>query len=175
MDVFTVADLFVVGLAFDLVGAYLLSRGLLASHHSLAVHATSYWGGNPTVAVGLAEDRVDGRFGLLYLALGFAVQAVGYLLDLALDPSTDASLARAIVAGGLAVASGGGAYLLWKRRRRTALKGTLIEMARYDTSSAKGPPIRADAPYADVFDWAAVAGIPPEELGVQGAVRPPKR
>jgi hypothetical protein len=40
MDVFTVADLFVVGLAFDLVGAYLLSRGLLASHHSLAVRAT---------------------------------------------------------------------------------------------------------------------------------------
>jgi hypothetical protein len=140
-DVFTVADLFVVGLALDLVGAYLLARGLLASHPVLAIRATSYWDGNPTVAVGLAEDRADGRFGVAYLALGFAVQAIGYLLDLALAPGADASVARAAVAGGVALVCAGGAYLLWKRQRRKALLRTLVEMAHYDTlRNEKTPP-----------------------------------
>jgi hypothetical protein len=83
MDLLIVADLFVVGLALDLAGAFLLSRGLLAAYPTLTRRAGTYWNGNPHVAVGLAEDRIDGRFGVTYLALGFGLQVVGYVLDLA--------------------------------------------------------------------------------------------
>jgi hypothetical protein len=90
MDLLIVADLFVVGLALDLAGAFLLSRGLLAAYPTLTRRAGTYWNGNPHVAVGLAEDRIDGRFGVTYLALGFGLQVVGYVLDLAFNPGAEA-------------------------------------------------------------------------------------
>jgi hypothetical protein len=117
---------------------------------------------------------VDGRFGVAYLVVGFAVQGIGYLLDLALDPDTDASVARAAVAGGVGLVCGGGGYLLWKRQRRKALTATLIEMAHYDGNKATTPAIRGNLPHAKLFDWAHLAGISSEELGVSGAVHPPR-
>jgi hypothetical protein len=164
MDVFTVADLFVVGIALDLVGAYLHSRGLLASHPILALRATSYWDGNPHTAVGLAEDRVDGRFGVRYLVLGFAVQVVGYVLDLAFDPSADASAARAFVALVLAVAAGTAAYGLWRHARPDQLKRTLVEIAHYDTSRATERPLRRDGPYlGQLLNLGRAAGYPADD------------
>jgi hypothetical protein len=68
MDLLIVADLFVVGLELALAGAYLLSRGLLTAYPALARRAGTYWNGNLHLAVGLAGDRIDGRFGFMYLA-----------------------------------------------------------------------------------------------------------
>lgn len=174
MEMLSVTDLFAVGLALDLVGAYLLSRGLLASYPTLALRAGTYWDGNPHVAADLAEDRVDGRFGVAYLVLGFTLQAVGYVLDLALSPSTEGSLGRAGVALGLALSTGAGALLLWRRKRREHLKRTLLEMAYWDTSVS--PPIRGDLLYAGLaLKWAASAGFSPDEFGVRGGLsRPPR-
>jgi hypothetical protein len=164
MDVFTVADLFVVGVVLDLVGAYLLSRGLLASHSTLALRAGTYYDSNPHAAVGFAEDRVDGRFGVIYLMLGFGAQAVGYVLELGFNPSTEASAGRVVAALALAVAVGVGAYGLWKRTRADQVKRTLVEMARYDTSSAFEPPVRRDGPYLGLlFLWGRAADYPKDD------------
>jgi hypothetical protein len=58
MEVFTVADLLVIGVALDLVGGYLLSLGLLDSSPRMVLRSGSFWGGNPHAAAELAKDRV---------------------------------------------------------------------------------------------------------------------
>ena len=108
-----------------------------------------------------AEDRIDGRFGVVYLVLGFSVQAVGYVLELGFDTSTDPSASRALAALALAVVVGVSAYAVWERKRPGQVKRTLVEMAHYDTSSAFGPPVRRDGPYLGLlFAWGRAAGYP---------------
>jgi hypothetical protein len=160
LELFTVADLFVVGVVLDLMGAYLLSLGLLASHSTLALRTGTYFDSNPHMAVGLAEDRIDGRFGVVYLVLGFSVQAVSYVLELGFDTSTDPSASRALAALALAVVVGVSAYAVWKRKRPRQ-KQTLVEMAHYDTSPAFEPPVRRDGPDLGLlFAWGRAAGYP---------------
>jgi hypothetical protein len=155
MDLLIVADLFVVGLALDLAGAFLLSRGLLAAYPTLTRRAGTYWNGNPHVAVGLAEDRIDGRFGVTYLALGFGLQVVGYVLDLAFNPGAEASGGRALVALGLAAATVAGAWLLWRWQRRELLKRTILEMAYWNTSHSELPPNRLTNPDTEALESGA--------------------
>jgi hypothetical protein len=77
----TLADLFLVGLVLDISGAILLAKGLLLSPRTLS-KLNTFWG----VGYGQHQDRVDnrvaGEFGVAYLVLGFALQFVGYLLDI---------------------------------------------------------------------------------------------
>jgi hypothetical protein len=74
-------DLFLVGLVFDISGAVLLAKGLLLSPRTLS-KLNTYWG----LSHGQPQDRVDnrvaGEFGVTYLVLGFALQFVGYSLNI---------------------------------------------------------------------------------------------
>src|SRR4051794_26231200 len=105
----TLADLFLVGLVFDIAGAVLLAKGLLLSPRTLS-KLNTYWG----ISHGQPRDRIDnriaGEFGVVYLVLGFALQFVGYSLEIG-GTSTKAggerlmvALAMAAVAVGLAIA-----------------------------------------------------------------------
>lgn len=73
------------GLFWDIAGACLLGKGLLASNNTIGNLAGSGWGGLsfPLVRSG-CEQRINTRFGLSILVIGFVTQAVsgiGITLD----------------------------------------------------------------------------------------------
>ncbi len=76
-------DLFLVGLALDVTGAWLLAKGLLISALAISRISATLWGGNPETAHDRCANRVDAEFGLTYLAAGFLLQAIGYSLEIA--------------------------------------------------------------------------------------------
>lgn len=78
---FSIADLFVVGLGVELVGAWLIARGLLIPLPALKTFGTHAGIGVADV-VDRARNRIDGQFGVALLLLGFALQLVGYLVEL---------------------------------------------------------------------------------------------
>ena len=65
------------GIAWDFSGAVALSRGwFFVSDARLKRQAASAWGTNPATARAFAETRLDTRFGLGQLLLGFGMQFV---------------------------------------------------------------------------------------------------
>lgn len=143
---FSVADLFAVGIAVDLAGAYHLARGLLTTPEMIALRGGSFLGGNPSVVMGLVEDRVDGRFGVRVLLGGFALQAAGYVLDLALAPSSPHSTLRAALAVVLAIAAGVAVLIAWRAARRRLVAGGLIAVASVHIENAQERPRRRTQP-----------------------------
>ena len=77
---------------------------------------------------------------------------VGYVLDLALNPGDEASVGRALVALGLAVATVAGAWRLWRSRRRELLKRAILEMAFWNTAHPELPPSRRTGPDIDALE-----------------------
>jgi hypothetical protein len=75
----SIDDAFVVGVSCDLVGGVFLARGLLAKPVKIAERASTIVGASPPVMAGLIKARADGEFGIAALALGFLLQAGGYL------------------------------------------------------------------------------------------------
>ena len=73
---FALTDSFVVGLGCDLVGAWLLARGLIASAPAIVLRGTTFYGNSDSESFSAAEDRVDAWFGVGVLILGYALQAV---------------------------------------------------------------------------------------------------
>jgi hypothetical protein len=62
--VFGIEDLFVAGIGFDIAGAWLVSRGLLARPEQLALRAATKVGANPHALAEMLKDRVSGATGL---------------------------------------------------------------------------------------------------------------
>lgn len=139
-----VTDLFVVGLGLDLVGGWLLARGLIARPGVIVHRHTSYWGSDAPGAYAAAEDRVDGVFGVGSLMLGFLLQAVGYVLDLARGESGTHSESRALTALVLLVIVVALTLGVWRRVRAHRVRTLLIEMSHWTSASAAQPPIRHD-------------------------------
>lgn len=117
-----VTDLFVVGLGFDLVGGWLLARGLITSPALIIAQGSSYWGTNYAANLAAAEDRIDARFGIGSLLLGFALQALGYVLDLAKDDGAVSSWCRAWTAIALLATVVVVVFLTWRVTRRRRLR-----------------------------------------------------
>lgn len=134
----TLADLFLVGLVFDIAGAVLLAKGLLLSPRMLSKLNTN-WG----VAYGQHRDRIDnrvaGEFGVVYLVLGFALQFVGYSLEIG-GTSTKAGGERLVVALAMAGVAVGLAVAVWRffRPRRAAWLSAAIERERPEASREIG-------------------------------------
>ena len=95
----SVDDSFTVGVSFDLLGGYLLGRGLLASPAEIARRGSTYWGWNSAETIGEIRAGADARIGLLSLAVGFILQAGGYVALIA-----GASVRTGGLRAGLAVA-----------------------------------------------------------------------
>jgi hypothetical protein len=108
----TLADLFLVGLVLDISGAVLLAKGLLLSPRTLS-KLNTYWG----ISHGQPRDRVDnrvaGEFGVAYLVLGFALQFVGYSLDVG-GVSTKSGSERLLGALGMAAIALALAVVGWR-------------------------------------------------------------
>lgn len=114
MDCLSLTDLFLVGLTLDLSGAVLLAKGLLISPARMNELSETLFGGGlaPEAQEGHLGNRVDAEIGLFYLGIGFGLQAIGYLLDIAgVDSGTGTG--RLIVALALALGTLGFAWAGW--------------------------------------------------------------
>jgi hypothetical protein len=79
--IFSLTDLFLIGLALDLSGAYLLGKGLLMSPALVNVLEADKGESRYLAEEAPYRNRIDAEIGLIYLAAGFAFQVVGYLLE----------------------------------------------------------------------------------------------
>jgi hypothetical protein len=129
-SVFHITDLFVVGIGFDIAGAYLLARGLLINPHGLYVRFTIAGAG--TRFVDEAKDRVMAVVGLGALVFGFTIQALGYALSLAVEPPDDKSVRSALVAVGLATLAVLMIVGVERITRRRRLRSLFLAIARAD-------------------------------------------
>lgn len=134
-SLFSLYDLFVVGIGFDLAGAILLAFGLLRRPHQLITGGLNQRAGDYDAQTirDLAYDRVDARSGVIALVAGFLAQGVGYVIYLSktvvVDPTTGKAVAAAIQGAATVVIVLGLHFLL---RRRLARR-TIVAVARaYD-------------------------------------------
>ncbi|MFY9469139.1 MAG: hypothetical protein WAP37_03390, partial [Solirubrobacterales bacterium] len=130
MPEFTVQDLFVAGLALDLIGASLLAKSLFKTPRSIAERATEYAHFDPPVAVQLTEDKVDANFGLGYLASGFIVQAIGYEIVLASESAgNERGFGVAATALAIALFLAIPALGAWRYFRPRRIRSQLVKIA----------------------------------------------
>jgi hypothetical protein len=129
---FSLEDLFVVGIGFDIAGALLVGRGLLTSPIGIARRATSYLGYSGPLATSQIEDKVDGMAGLAALVLGFILQATGYAFVLSRHAGGAGHLATAITALALAALAIAFVFGVWWRLRLPLIKRQAVEVARFN-------------------------------------------
>jgi hypothetical protein len=123
----TLTDLFVVGLGVELVGAWLIARGLLAP--LWVVKSFGTWGGiGAANVVDRARNRVDALFGVVFLAAGFLAQLAGYLAEIHGDHLAQGGglLGDSLILLAIAMGIPLGLWLLF---HRWALKAMLVEIA----------------------------------------------
>jgi hypothetical protein len=127
-DLLALEDVFTIGIGSGIAAAYLLARGLLASPGTLA--RRSRLDEEDTVA--RVRQRVDASFGLAALAVGLALQAVGYALAVGGVGASERTAARALMALTYAAAAAGAVLALWNGLRDRATRSLLVEVARHD-------------------------------------------
>jgi hypothetical protein len=110
----SLTDLFLVGLALDICGAVLLAKGLLLGPRDIA-RLNTYRGINEGALSDRIQNRVYAEFGMLYLGIGFALQAVGYSLEIG-GAETETGACRLIVAFAMAAVAVGAALAAWALR-----------------------------------------------------------
>jgi hypothetical protein len=129
---FDIQDLFAVGLGFDISGGYLVAHGLLLTPRDVARLSSTYIGFNPHEAVARSRDRIDVMFGLFFLLLGFALQALGYVLSVGgfcnSEPSTGKAITAVALVGAVVVLS----QWIARLTRQHILLGYLVNVARQD-------------------------------------------
>jgi hypothetical protein len=129
-DLFTLYDLFAVGLGLELGGAALISRGVVSNPRDLFLSSLSFYDSHRFVAVSAAENSLDTVTGVAGLGIGFLTQLVGYVVYLANGGHASFGSDRALVAGLCGVA----AIVLWwlvgNVVRHFRLKPLLAGMAR---------------------------------------------
>lgn len=142
----SLADLFLVGLALDICGAVLLAKGLLLTPRDFA-RLNTYWGINEGALSDRIQNRVFAEFGMLYLGIGFALQAVGYSLEIA-GVETETGACRLIVAFVMATGAVGAASAAWALRHghRIQALGASVERER---EAARAEIKAAEAKQAD--------------------------
>lgn len=124
----SLTDLFLVGLALDVVGAVILAKGLLADPKTIYQLSATYVGSNTTAAVDRIEARVASEFGLSYLAGGFIFQVVGYGAEVG-GVKTATGESRLLVAMALAVGAACLATGVWlaSHKRRAICLGRRVQ------------------------------------------------
>lgn len=133
---FSVYDSFTVGVSFDLLGGYLLGRGLLASPSEIAQRGSTRWGWNSADMIGQIQAGADGRVGLVSLAVGFILQAGGYVALIA-----GASVQTGGLRAGLSVALAVLAAIAWwsvlQRVHSRIVKRLVVDVARANPVSGE--------------------------------------
>lgn len=146
---FVIEDLIVGAFGVEIVGAYLLARGLLTDPRSIAVRATTRAFDVPT-ARSDAEDRVDASYGLVCIGLGLVFQVVGLLLVLGNGSTVVGRSFGAIAAAvGVLLAAAALAYAGYRLTRAKRVKRVLVEIARFELYGDE----MLDHPQADLLRW----------------------
>jgi hypothetical protein len=140
-DYLSLTDLFLVGLAFDICGAILLAKGLLLSPRFLT-KLNTWWGVSDGQHQDRCENRVAGEFGMSYLVVGFALQAVGYALDIA-GVESETGLCRLIAGLLMALAAAAMAWSGWVLGRGPRLRALEAAIER-ESDAAKAEILTAD-------------------------------
>ena len=65
------------GLLLDIVGVYVLSRGVLISKKTAASLAGTHWNSNPHLEKALSQQSRDAMRGLCIIVPGFGLQILG--------------------------------------------------------------------------------------------------
>jgi hypothetical protein len=126
---FSVEDSFTIGVAFDLLGGYLLGRGLLASPYEIAQRESTRWGWNSAEVIGQIRAGADARVGLASLAIGFVLQAGGYVALIA-GAAVSTGGPQAVLSVALAVVAGFGWWFLLRRVHIHLVKRLVVAVAR---------------------------------------------
>ncbi len=166
----SVDDAFTVGVSFDLIGGYLLGRGLLASPLQIAARTTrpTTWDSsfNDAEAVAQIESRADALLGLLSVAVGFSLQAGGYLALIA-GATIDTGLVRALGAAVLMVLAAVVAYLGVRANRATQVKRVAVSVARANPTTAR---MEADPDALTLYNLGRQLGYPFIDVTPEGVV-----
>jgi hypothetical protein len=132
-----VTDFFVVGLALDATGAWLLVRGLLPT--PVARFDLSF---GHSESVSKMRDKIDATFGLAALLLGFALQGIGYIVALAYETDSATGAEQALTAAVLAGATSALFLAAYFRLREPKLRRMIVRTVlaanegRWTTQSA---------------------------------------
>src|SRR4051812_37136264 len=98
---------------------------------------TTHWAHGASAARPAAEDRIDATFGVTYLFVGFVLQAIGYVLDLAGVTTVSAdSTPRTITALVLLAAAILVAFGAWHVSHERLVRRLLLEMAYWQPTQA---------------------------------------
>jgi hypothetical protein len=137
----SLADLFVVGLAFDIAGALALIYGLVPSTATIASLGT-YAGISYGMTVERCQARADAEIGLVGIVLGFILQAVGYGATL-LGAGTSTGPRELLYAALLFCVALATMAFLWRRQREPRLKHLLVQVPAQMHSDEGGKPASA--------------------------------
>lgn len=121
---------FVLGLAIEIGGAFVLAQGLIAKRlRELTLEGTSGYGSPPNVRyiANVVAQKADAQVGFSTLVFGFSVQALDYLL---VDQSGPPRLSAAAVAL-IAVVSASAVSLVGRVIRTALLAHHRSEMVRH--------------------------------------------
>ena len=66
-----------IGLLLDIVGVWILARGVIMTNERAKTLAATRWNGNPELEKQLLQGAREGRIGVCILAVGFSLQIVG--------------------------------------------------------------------------------------------------
>lgn len=113
MTCLSLIDLFLVGLALDLSGAYLLAKGLLLSPSVLNELTADEGEARAGAEEAPYRNRIDAEIGVIYLATGFGLQVIGYLLEVGGVKSTTGA-GRLVVAIALGLSTLGLTWIVWR-------------------------------------------------------------
>jgi hypothetical protein len=130
------SDLFVAGIGFDIAGAVLVAKGLLAAPADQFRRSETIVGLNPAVIASAARDWADAIIGIAALILGFVFQAVGYVLG-AVDHDRASGVSAALAEVAIAVGALLAALALWRLiagrlRLRRAIR--IVQAGEFDGS-----------------------------------------
>jgi hypothetical protein len=130
---FSVDDAFTVGVSFDLLGGFLLGRGLLVKPQRIAVRTTHVPVAdhliNASEALAQIESRADAISGLTSLGIGFMLQAGGYVALIA-GAKLHTGGTRALLAVVLMLVAAGLVYAASRGPRRKRVLRLTVEVAR---------------------------------------------
>lgn len=127
-------DLFVAGLGFDIAGAWLLARGLLASPSEIALRTAQLWGGNPATTAAELEDSVSGSFGLSALLFGFVVQGISYAISAQTDDPTTGTWVGVAIAAAVPILA---TLAVEKLTHGWRLDRLIVEVSKFDADTKR--------------------------------------
>jgi len=133
MHFWTLTDLYLVGIALEIIGGAILAKGLFLSPREIAGMVELYPGPDLAEAAERIGNRVDAEFGLGYLLMGFTVQAVGYGVELAGVHSATGTcrlLAALALSAGITCIAWLAWYLLRGRRVEALAAGVKADLER---------------------------------------------